>query len=191
MLNEVRMSTQLGLRDLVMYQCENYGKQSSIPPRLLPLPNSVLDQEERIRAYWAVELLDSSSTIGAAWNTHLSRPEATSSMPGHDHIWNVSGNSNMGMSALAHFETPSAFSLYVNLVAIELLQLHYLLQKPFDVSVAKDLESWNGECDKFDRNLQKWRDVAISILGPLTSYNLASNGTFDPNVVLINATLEA
>ncbi|KAF2476285.1 uncharacterized protein BDR25DRAFT_64879 [Lindgomyces ingoldianus] len=50
-----RMGTQLGLRDLVAHQYNNFNKASPIPPRMLPLPVSLVNKEERIRAYWMTE----------------------------------------------------------------------------------------------------------------------------------------
>lgn len=49
------MGTQLGLRDLVANQCENFNQYSNVPPRMLPLPTSLVNKEEKIRAYWMTE----------------------------------------------------------------------------------------------------------------------------------------
>lgn len=50
-----RMGTQLGLRDLVAHHCDNFNQVSTIPPRMLPLPVSLVNREEKIRAYWMTE----------------------------------------------------------------------------------------------------------------------------------------
>jgi hypothetical protein len=55
-----RMGTQLGLRDMVANHCDNFNKLSTIPPRMLQIPTTLIEQEENIRAYWMTELLDSS-----------------------------------------------------------------------------------------------------------------------------------
>ena len=60
------MGTQLGLRDLVANYGQNYNQPSILAPRMLPLPQTMIDREERIRAYWMIESLDASSTLGAA-----------------------------------------------------------------------------------------------------------------------------
>jgi hypothetical protein len=49
------MGTQLGLRDLVANHCDNFNQVSTIPPRMLPLPVSLVNREEKIRAYWMTE----------------------------------------------------------------------------------------------------------------------------------------
>ena len=69
-----RIAMQLGLRDLVVNQCSNFNCTSMLPPRMLPLPNTLIDQEEKTRAYWMTEILDGSSTMGVAWNVSLTRP---------------------------------------------------------------------------------------------------------------------
>ena len=69
-----RIAMQLGLRDLVVHQCSNFNCTSMLPPRMLPLPNTLIDQEEKTRAYWMTEILDGSSTMGVAWNVSLTRP---------------------------------------------------------------------------------------------------------------------
>ena len=50
-----RMGTQLGLRDLVAHHCDNFNQVSTLPPRMLPLPVSLVNREEKIRAYWMTE----------------------------------------------------------------------------------------------------------------------------------------
>lgn len=115
------MGMQLGLRDLVAYQCKNYNKSSVSAPRMLPLPSTLVDREEKIRAFWMIELLDSSSTIGASWNLGLSRPEGAGLLPCDDAIW-----------TLPEFEVPlcsdmsSTFALTVSLVTKGLWYVHNL-----------------------------------------------------------------
>jgi hypothetical protein len=55
MLIRARMGIQLGLRDLVEHQCTNFNQISNLPPRMLPLPSSLVNKEEKIRAYWMTE----------------------------------------------------------------------------------------------------------------------------------------
>ena len=59
------MSMHLGLGDIVFRQGMNFNQASKVPPRVLPLPSTYIDREERIRAYWMAEVLDSISTLGA------------------------------------------------------------------------------------------------------------------------------
>ncbi|KAK1687511.1 hypothetical protein BDP55DRAFT_630703 [Colletotrichum godetiae] len=82
-----RTSTQLGLRDLVAHNCMNYGFPSVIPSRMLALPATAVEQEEKIRAFWTIEALDSASTVGSAWHLSVSQPLPTASLPCDEEIW--------------------------------------------------------------------------------------------------------
>ena len=54
----------LGLADIVFRQGMNFNQPSTVPPRVLPIPNTFIDREERVRAYWMSEALDSISMLG-------------------------------------------------------------------------------------------------------------------------------
>jgi hypothetical protein len=81
------MGTQLGLRDLVANKYDNFNKLSTLPPRMIPVPTSLIEQEEKIRAYWMTEVLDSMSSLGAGWNLSLSRPENEAFLPCNETVW--------------------------------------------------------------------------------------------------------
>lgn len=49
------MAIQLGLRDLVAHHCSNFNCVSTLPPRMLTIPESLVNREEKIRAYWTAE----------------------------------------------------------------------------------------------------------------------------------------
>ncbi|KAF1964326.1 hypothetical protein BU23DRAFT_64696 [Bimuria novae-zelandiae CBS 107.79] len=50
-----RMAIQLGFRDLVANHCRNFNRVSTLPPRMLSIPFSLVEREEKIRAYWMAE----------------------------------------------------------------------------------------------------------------------------------------
>ena len=61
----------LGLKDIVFRQDLNFNQASTVlPPRLLPLPQSFVDREEFVRAYWMTEVLDSISSLGGVSSGH-------------------------------------------------------------------------------------------------------------------------
>lgn len=172
---------QLGLRDLVVHQCGNFSNPSVLPPRMLPFPNTLIDQEEKIRAYWMTELLDGSSTMGAAWNLSISRPpmttaapSATSSSVSASYMAGYQDNSALypceedlwttafpefciSVASFEDLETSSSFTSYVNLVANELYVVHQFLQQPFDRRSVQGRAKWQAECKNVDERLQKWR----------------------------------
>ncbi|KAF2731017.1 hypothetical protein EJ04DRAFT_554997 [Polyplosphaeria fusca] len=178
-----RMGTQLGLRDLVAHHCDNYNQNSTIPPRMLPLPDSLVNREERIRAYWMTEVLDGSSTVGAAWNLNISRPENTGLLPCSDTIW-AFPEAVISAWSFGDFEMTSAYSLYVMLVTNELFHVHSFLQQSFDTQSATERVRWQNECRAVDERLVDWR-------GKLALRMSAESGnSYDPNVVLTQCTLD-
>jgi hypothetical protein len=180
------MGTQLGLRDLVSNNCDNYNQVSNIPPRMLPLPVSLVNREEKIRAYWMTEVLDSSSTVGAAWNLNISRPENTGLLPCSDTIWEFPEAVISGWS-FGEFEMSSAYSLYVMLVTNELYHVHRFLQQSFDTQSATERVRWQSECKAVDEGLISWRSkfAAASI-----RMSIENGGVYDPSVVLTHCALD-
>jgi hypothetical protein len=146
---------------------------------MLPLPNTLIDQEEKTRAYWMTEILDGSSTMGVAWNVSLTRPppstlpsaSATTSsnstslpyeqnMPWlafTDELWTTMPEFYISVASFGDLETSSSFTSYVNLVVNELYIVHQFLQQPFDRRTAAGRAKWQAECKGVDERLQKWR----------------------------------
>jgi len=167
------MGVQLGLRDLVANQGDNFYKVSTIPPRMLPAPKSLIEQEEKIRAYWMTEVLDSMSSLGAGWNLSLSRPENEAWFPCNETVWAFPENAT-AFSSFGDSDVSSAFSIYLNLVTHQLYQVHLFLQQSYDATSAVDRGRWQAQCVNVDDALTKWRD------SDLNSRNL-SQATSNPD----------
>ncbi|KAF2656749.1 hypothetical protein K491DRAFT_691794 [Lophiostoma macrostomum CBS 122681] len=181
-----RMGTQLGLRDLVANHCDNYNQLSSLPPRMLPLPNSLVNKEEKIRAYWMTEVLDCSSTVGAAWNVNISKPENTGLLPCSDIMW-AFPEAIISAWSFGDFETPSTYSLYVMLVTNELYHVHQFLQQSFDTQSVTERIRQQQECKTIDERLIGWRSrFAVASL----RMSVENSGSYDANVVLTQCTLD-
>ncbi|KAF2241666.1 hypothetical protein BU26DRAFT_524829 [Trematosphaeria pertusa] len=181
-----RMGTQLGLRDLVANQCDNFHQISTIPPRMLPLPNSLVNREEKIRAYWMTEVLDGSSTVGAAWNLNISRPESTGLLPCSDTIWSFP-EAVISAWSFGDFEMSSAYSLYVMLVTNELYHVHRFLQQSFDTQSATERVQWQNECRAVDEGLIAWR---VKFAAAQVRMNAEHGGSYDPNIILTHCALD-
>jgi hypothetical protein len=155
------MGVQLGLRDLVANQGDNFYKLSTIPPRMLPAPKSLIEQEEKIRAYWMTEVLDSMSSLGAGWNLSLSRPENEAWFPCNETVWAFPENAT-AFSSFGDSEVSSAFSIYLNLVTHQLYQVHLFLQQSYDATSAVDRVRWQAQCVNVDNALTKWRESDLN-----------------------------
>jgi hypothetical protein len=145
MFDRIRMGVQLGLRDLVANKGDNFNKLSTIPPRMIAAPSSLIELEEKIRAYWVTEVLDSMSSLGAGWNLSLSRPENEAWFPCNETVWSFPENAT-SFSSFGDSEVSSAFSVYLNLVTHQLYQVHVFLQQSYDASSAVDRTRWQAQC---------------------------------------------
>lgn len=190
---EYRMAMQLGLRDLVVNQCSNFNNASLLPPRMLPLPNTLVEQEEKIRAYWMTEVLDASSTMGVGWNLGLTIPDQQSWLPCSDNVW-TSAQSFVSVATFGDFDLSSSFSLYVTLVGNELYVVHQFLQQPFDQTTSDGRAKWQSECRAVDERLQKWRESSPLLASFAGCYDVATDEmqiVFDPIIVMSFAVFDS
>jgi hypothetical protein len=150
------MGTQLGLRDMVANHSDNFNKLSTIPPRMIEIPSTLIEQEENIRAYWMTELLDSMSSLGAGWNLSISRPESQAWLPCSEIIWAFPETAT-GLESFGDSEVSSAFSLHLNFVSQELYKVHLFLQESSTMTSYSDILRIQEKCAAVDESLTKWR----------------------------------
>jgi hypothetical protein len=179
-----RMAMQLGLRELVISNCESLSQLSTISHRMLSPPVTLIDQEERIRAYWMTEILDSMSSLGASWNLGLSRPMEEAWFPCNELIWSFPENAK-AFSSFGDSEVSSAFSVYLTLVTRQLYRVQLFLQQSFDTTSANDRIRWQKECTTIDESLIKWR-ISEDTTHTLSKTNVASDST----LVMISVTFD-
>lgn len=172
-------------------QGENFNRLSSIPPRMLPLPNTIIDREERIRAYWMTEILDNMSTLGAGWNVCISTPEVTAALPCSDSIWAFPEHM-IDIWSFGEFHFSSAFSLCIILSACELWHVHHFLQQSFDLRVHEDKLRCQSDSQQIDERLTSWRADFVAAVYRLINaeYAQEERAEMDPNIVLTNCILD-
>ncbi|KAB8219998.1 hypothetical protein BDV33DRAFT_231272 [Aspergillus novoparasiticus] len=204
-----RMGTQLGLRDLVAHNCQNFGVSfSQAPPRMLSVPTTAIELEEKTRAFWAAEALDSVSTLGVAWNLGVSKPELAASLPCSDDIWGFS-EALIAMYRFGGVDSPSCFSLFVRLATRDLWHVHHFLQQSYysqpssadATAAAVDIpsNSRQRECMVVDQQLLEWQQdfqrlltVSTPPYTDLYSYSTTeSSQAKHPNTILIQCTVDS
>ena len=178
------MATQLGLRELVISNGDDLNQMSTVTHRMLNPPSTLIEQEERIRAYWMTEVLDSMSSLGAGWNLGLSRPMEEALFPCNETIWAFPENAK-SFSSFGDSEVSSAFSVYLNLVTHKLYRVQLFLQQSFDTTSANDRLRWQTQCISVDESLIKWRGSA-NTEDTLSKTNVASDST----LVMISVTFD-
>ncbi|WAO95906.1 Zn(2)-C6 fungal-type domain-containing protein [Fusarium falciforme] len=190
-----RISTQLGLRDLVAHSAMNFGFPSVLPPRMLQIPTTAVEREEKIRAFWAIDALDSASTLGVAWHLTVSRPEPAANLPCDEEIWRFP-ESVIDMYQFGSSEAPSSFSLYVRLVTNELWHVHNFLQQSCEPFSIISLSQRQEECDSVYQRLKSWQndfEQLLTVHTPLYTDLLTHSGTptQQPNSILIHCTIHS
>ncbi|KAJ5811684.1 hypothetical protein N7474_007985 [Penicillium riverlandense] len=185
--------TQLGLGDLVNYHCTNFCIASAIPPRMLFPPLTAVEREEKIRAFWTTEALDSISTLGAAWNLSVSRHEPAATAPCDEEIWQYP-ESVLATYFFGNTNAPSSFSLFVSLATNELWQVHHFLQESYSSKASINFQQRKEDCDAVYQRLMSWLtdfEGILSISSP-PYIDLFSEGSGQhPNSLLIRCTIHS
>ena len=150
------------------------------------MPCTLVEQEEKIRAYWMAEVLDASSTMGAAWNIGLLAAEQHSYLPCSDTVWSLSQSSS-SIAAFGDFDLSTSFASYVTLIAQELHVVHQFLQQPFDQTSSDGRSKWHDECRAVDERLRRWRDSSPLFALVSGCYDVTGDdaqAVFNPMVVM-------
>ncbi|PVH82054.1 hypothetical protein DL98DRAFT_586738 [Cadophora sp. DSE1049] len=182
------IGTQLGLRDLVSHYCQNYNQASVLAPRMLPLPNTFIEREERIRAYWMIECLDAGSTLGSAWNIGLLTSFPSEILPCSDEIWEPE---NPEVSMITEQEKLSSFSVYVSLVTKELYRVHAVMQEPYDFNAVGEHERWLANCNDVYDELKNWREACLPNLFATYGFDEEGRVKMDVNSITANIALDS
>jgi hypothetical protein len=133
-----------------------------------------------------VLVLDGSSTLGAAWNLSISKPEATGLLPCSETIW-AFPEAIISAWSFGDFEMSSAYSLFVMLVTNEVFHVHRFLQQSFDTQSPAERIRWQNECQIVGESLIAWR---LKFAAAKERMNGENCGAYDPNVVLTHCTLD-
>ncbi|CAI7612761.1 unnamed protein product [Penicillium pancosmium] len=186
-----RISSQLGCGTLVKKQVEQLSSSASVPPRLHPLSTTIIDREERIRAYWMSEMLDSMSTVGVDWDTGSSPPIPNGILPCSDSLWAFPEHI-INVWSFGQFRYSSAFSLCIIFGTNELWFIHHFLQKTWNLSNTHDRIQWQTEAQKIDERLTVWREEFVAAVYRLINAEYAEEerAEMDPNIVLTNCVLD-
>ncbi|OBT84639.1 hypothetical protein VE02_05461 [Pseudogymnoascus sp. 03VT05] len=179
-----RLSLQMGLRELVSKGADHNNT------RILSLPNTIIEREERIRAFWMTEMLDSMSSLGAGWNVPTLPLLADSVLPCSDSLWAFQEHIITTWS-FGEFKYSSAFSLCNILVATELQAVHSFLEKSLDLSIENQRETWQSEAQQLDERLSHWREEFVAAVFRLINAEFTNEerAEMEPNIVITNCLL--
>ena len=184
-----RMSAHIGLA-----QTTNDDTAPAMSPtalrRLPTFTNTTVEDEERLRAYWMIETLDSISTIGVRYD--IGHPTASRSplLPCSDSFW-AYPEPVLADATLRPYNYCSAFSLCIILAVSELSNVHSFLQKKVTLDIFEERDAWQVEAQRIDERLTAWRDEFVAAVFRLINaeYIRHERGEMDPYVVLTNCVL--
>lgn len=162
---------------------------------MLFIPATAVEREEKIRAFWAAEALDSISTLGAAWHLSVSRPEPAATVPCDDEIW-LYPESVLTTYLFGNIDTPSSFSLFVSLATNELWQVHHFLQESYNQKTALDFHHRQEECNTVYQRLMSWQadfERVLAIHSPpyVDLFSTGKDTGQHPNSILIHCTINS
>ncbi len=182
-----RITVQLGLTD-----ASNFGTASSPTAlrRLADYTNTVVTHEEKTRAYWMSQMLESISTIGASYELPLPATPGGPLLPCSDTFWDFP-DEMMSELQIRPYNYCSAFSLCIIIAASELPVVHQLLRKPVNMEAFDERDAWQMEAQRIDERLTAWRDEFVAAVFRLINAEYASRERpeMDAYVVLTNCVL--
>jgi hypothetical protein len=184
-----RMGAHLGLADTVSEDCTPEMSPTALR-RLPTFTNTTVEDEEKIRAYWMIETLDSMSTIGARYDLGYSTASRPPLLPCSDSFWSYP-EPVLVDATLRPYNYCSAFSLCVILAASELSNVHRFLQKRAAIGNFEERDAWQVEAQRIDERLTAWRDEFVAAVFRLINaeYTRYERGEMDAYVVLTNCVL--
>ncbi|CAM1507629.1 Fc.00g072700.m01.CDS01 [Cosmosporella sp. VM-42] len=162
---------------------------------MLFIPLTAVEREEKIRAFWTTEALDSISTLGAAWHLSVSRPEPAATVPCDEEIWRYP-ESVLATYLFGNTDSPSSFSLFVSLATNELWHVHHFLQQSYNPGVTVDLSQRKQDCDAVYQRLMSWHAdfqgvLAINSPPYVDLFSTGKDAAQHPNTILIHCTIHS
>ena len=141
-----------------------YPSIYTLRANILPEALSFIEDESRRRLFWAMYLLDRYATISTAFEFALDEREIDRKLPCRDDLFARNEYVEtrwfpVAERPLCALECPQhvgSFGYYVEIMGI-LSHTHSFLKTPIDIGALPDVEQWQQEYRKLDRELNKWR----------------------------------
>jgi hypothetical protein len=160
--------------------------------RLQQFVNTIVAQEEKIRAYWMIEMLDSMSALGARYTTPSSLTPGNPLLPCSDSAWAYPA-AVLTETQIRPYHYVSAFSLCVVLSTNELSKVEEFALTPVDMTNFEERDAWQSNAQVIDERLTGWRDEFVAAVYRLINAEFPHHdrAEMDPYIVLTNCVLNA
>ncbi|KAJ5280288.1 hypothetical protein N7478_005660 [Penicillium angulare] len=183
------MSQRLGLSTIAGVTKAQISRLSSEPFDTFAI-NPAIDREERIRAFWTTEMLESIFALGSTSPFATLPITATVNLPGSETAWALDNPFREDVP-VHNLRYSSGFSMCINLCTIELGAVHNFQQTVRESGNMIGGLEWQSAAQRFDERLTIWREEFVASVFRLinTEYPLDARAEMEPFIILTNCVL--
>lgn len=152
--------------------------------------NAGIDREERIRAYWMIEMLDSISALGSASEYTAPPVPLAANLPCSDTVWALQDPFRENVPAQS-FCYSSGFSMCISLCTARLGAVHRFQQTVREYDDMTGGLEWQTAAQRLDEKLTIWREEFVAAVFRLINTEFPQNARaeMEPFIVLTNCVL--
>ncbi|OJJ07648.1 hypothetical protein ASPVEDRAFT_76488 [Aspergillus versicolor CBS 583.65] len=153
-----RLSQQLGLPTVA-------GVATAQPSKMCPLDavlsDNRIDHEERLRAFWMIEMLDSIFALGLPSYPPTTAAPLGAILPCSDTAWAL--QDHFGECVPFHdLQYSSGFSMCISLCTVELAPVHQFQHSVIQTGAMAGGPEWQSAAQRLDERLTIWREEFVA-----------------------------
>lgn len=152
--------------------------------------NPTIDREERVRAFWMIEMLESIFALGST-SPFAGVPITTAAnLPGSETAWALKNPFGADVP-VCNLRYSSGFSMCISLCTIELGAVHNFQQTMRESDDMIGGLEWQTGAQRLDERLTIWREEFVAAVFRLinTEYPLDPRAEMEPFIILTNCVL--
>lgn len=184
---DIRLSQQLGLPTVA-------GVATAQPSKMCPLDavlsDTRIDHEERLRAFWMIEMLDSIFALGLPSYPPTTAAPLGAILPCSDTAWAL--QDHFGECVPFHdLQYSSGFSMCISLCTVELAPVHQFQHSVIQTGAMAGGPEWQSAAQRLDERLTIWREEFVAAVFRLINAECPHDARAEmrPYIVLTNCVL--
>ena len=154
------------------------------------LSDTKIDQEERLRAFWMIEMLDSIFALGLPSYPPTTAAPLSATLPCSDSAWAL--QDHFGECVPFHdLQYSSGFSMCISLCTVELAPVHQFQQSVIQTGDMAGGPEWQSAAQRLDERLTIWREEFVAAVFRLINAESPHDARAEmkPYIVLTNCVL--
>nr|L7WMF9.1 RecName: Full=Notoamide biosynthesis cluster transcriptional coactivator notQ'; AltName: Full=Notoamide biosynthesis cluster protein Q' [Aspergillus versicolor]AGC83588.1 transcription factor [Aspergillus versicolor] len=153
-----RLSQQLGLPTVAGVAAAQPSKMCSLDA---VLSDTKIDHEERLRAFWMIEMLDSIFALGLPSYPPTTAAPLGAILPCSDTAWAL--QDHFGECVPFHdLQYSSGFSMCISLCTVELAPVHQFQHSVIQTGAMAGGPEWQSAAQRLDERLTIWREEFVA-----------------------------